>query len=256
MNQRRTLAFLALATVAAPASAQYLTGFESPPFNAATVNLQDGWTSADPNAFVRTASDIQSRLTAAGLSADNPVHRGDQALMVSGTGTGASIRTIGGMETLPVVQLDVFARPLAATGAGTGNVFLTMEDAQGDRAAAFRFGVVSGNRTIDYGTNVSGFWQPTGLTWDPNSWYRITLTADYTSQTYDIAVNGTKVNVNPITFYSLNSTDFRQLRVFRGSNQAGMIVDDLRVSAPVPEPASLAALALGVGGLLRRRRAR
>ena len=64
-----------------------------------------------------------------------------------------------------MVLLDIWARPLI--GGSTGNIFLTMEDSGGDRAAAFRFGASFGN-TIDYGTNIGTVWQPSTTIWDAN----------------------------------------------------------------------------------------
>jgi hypothetical protein len=58
--------------------------------------------------------------------------------------------------------------------------------------------------------------------------------------------------LDPIPFYNAASDDFRQLRIFRGSNQAGMIVDDLSV-LPIPEPASLTMVVCGMGLLAVRR---
>jgi hypothetical protein len=133
----------------------------------------------------------------------------------------------------------------------TGNVFFALEDSAGNRAAAVRFGP---STSIDYGTTVTGIWQATGSTWNPDSWYRFTLTLDYSTKTYDFAINGTAVNTSPIEFYNPASAQFDQFRIFRGSNQAGMIVDDISVVA-IPEPGSgtLTLLVGTVGFMLRRR---
>jgi len=240
-------------------SAAYITDFESPPFFSGPINNQDGWTTpsaVEATARIRTASEIESELTNAGLTPGVTVHGGNQALLVSGlSGSSATIRTISGLETDKLIRLDVWARPLTpgTTGEALGNIFLTMEDAGGIRAAAFRFGYVSGVQTIDYGTNITGVWQPTGLLWNENTWYRLTLTVDYNSLTYDIAIDGVQVNSAPIPFYNPASADFRQIRIFRGNNQAGMIVDDLRIE-PVPEPGAWTALIASSAAFVRRRR--
>jgi hypothetical protein len=171
--------------------------------------------------------------------------------MVSGLGgSAATIRQISGLETEQFVQLEIWARPLSAgtTGALIGNIFLTMEDSSGERAAAFRFGPAG----IDYGTNIGTVWQSSGLTWDDQTWYQLTLTVDYSAKTYNFAVNGNQLNLDPIPFYNAASDDFRQLRIFRGTNQAGMIVDDLSVM-PVPEPTSAMMVMCGFGMLAARR---
>jgi len=238
----------------------YVGDFESPVFSSGVINGQDSWTTPtnDFTARIQTSQEIATQLSNAGITPGVPVHGGEQALFVSGTGgSSATIRQIGGMETEQFVQLDVWARPLTAgnTGAPIGNIFLTMEDNAGERAAAFRFGFVGGVPTIDYGTNITGVWQSTGVTWEDQSWYRLTLTVDYFSKTYNFALNGTQLNFDPIPFYNPASDAFSQVRIFRGSNQAGMIVDDFSVM-PVPEPTSFAMLGCGLGALLLRRRAR
>lgn len=240
------------AYLVAVASAQYATGFEAPTFVSGEVAGQDSWTvSRNPaTARVLTASEIATELANVGLDSTNPVHSGEQALVVSGAGdSNAIIRVISGLENENLVVLDVWARPL--TGGSTGNVFLTMEDSTGDRAAAFRFGTAFG-MTIDYGTSVAGVWQPTDTIWDPNSWYRLTLRVDYLAKSYDFAIDGTPVAANPIPFYTSASDQFSQVRIFRGASQSGMIVDDLTVN--IPEPTASVCLLLGLGVVFLRQR--
>ena len=62
------------------------------------------------------------------------------------------------------------------------------------------------------------------------NWYRITMEIDYISRTYDFKVNGTAVNTSPIPFYNPAAESFNQIRVFRGTGQAGAILDDLSVT--------------------------
>ena len=253
--------FIPAAFLVSSASAQYSTGFENPPFVPADINGnpgdisgQDSWTTnQNPStARVLTATDIATELTNVGLSADMPVHGGAQALLVSGAGlNNATIRVISGLEIQNNVVLDVWARPL--TGGSTGNIFLTMEDSAGDRAAAFRFGVVGGQQTIDYGTAVANPWLASGALWDSNTWYRLTMSLDYGTKTYDFAINGLQVNSSPISFYTAASDNLSQVRIFRGAGQSGMIVDDLTVT--IPEPGAMAFLVLGgTAALLRRNR--
>jgi hypothetical protein len=236
----------------------YVTGFEDPPFKAevltptfmsGAIDGQDGWTtSANPEtARIRTATDIAVDLTNAGLNPDMPVHGGSQALYVSGAGANnPTIRVIQGLELEQIVILDVWARPL--TSGSLGNIFLTMEDNGGDRAAAFRFG--PGN-SIDYGTApAANPWQPTGDLWSGDSWYRFTMSVNYSTKSYDFAVDGVLKRAD-VPFYSAASDFFSQIRIFRGANQAGMIVDNLAV---VPEPATLGSLLAGGALVFRRRR--
>ncbi|HET6410295.1 MAG TPA: PEP-CTERM sorting domain-containing protein [Chthoniobacteraceae bacterium] len=258
MKHTRALAIVFLASAAACLGAAYVTDFESPPFFSGPINSQDGWTTpsaVESTARIQTDFEISSYLTNAGITPGVPVHSGVQALLVSGAGaSSATIRAISDLELEQVVRLEVWARPLnnGTSGAAMGNIFLTMEDSSGERAAAFRFGFVNGIQTIDYGTEIAGIWQATGLVWNETTWYRLTLVVDYSQKTYDFLVDGVQVNASPIAFYTSLSDDFRQIRIFRGSNQAGMIIDDLSV---VPEPGSGAVFlaAVSVLGLRRRR---
>lgn len=253
MNRRAALWFLPAVLFATGAFAQYTTGFE-PPFFSGQISGQDAWnTAANPaTARVLTGSEIATELTNAGVAPGLTVHGGDQALVVSGTGaSNATIRLIPGLETERKIVLEVWTR-LLLTGS-TGNIFLTMEDSTGDRAAAFRFGTAFGT-TIDYGTNIASVWQSSGFFWNSDTWYRLTLSLDYSDKTYDFSIDGTQVNASPIPFYNAASDDFRQVRIFRGAGQAGMIVDDLTVRV-IPEPTTCACLLLG-GALLVGRRKR
>jgi hypothetical protein len=91
------------------------------------------------------------------------------------------------------------------------------------------------------------------MPWDEETWYRFTINADYETKTYDLSIDGTQLNTEPIPFYNAGSQNLSQIRIFRGANQAGMIVDDLSV-APVPEPASAATALVATTMLLLRRR--
>lgn len=246
------------------AQAQYATGFETPSFVSGPLNGQDTWTSGGTVA-VRTASEIGAELTGSGLSMGAPVHGGDQALLVSGYGGGvASRRLIAGLESSSKVMLDVWARPLGqrfdVSATNLGNIFLVMEDssnAAAGRIAGFRFGYYdngsgSAQPHLDWATVGSGIWQDSGLLWDAATWYNIAMEVDFGTRTYDFYVNGAKINASPLAFYNgSTATSFGAVRIYRGSNQAGMIVDDLAV---IPEPAAWLTLLLGGALLLRRRR--
>lgn len=246
-----TLSFVTAGFLVTTASAQYSTGFENPPFVSGNLHLQDSWTGAtQPTSLrVRTASEIATDLTAGGLNPANPVHSGLQALVVSSTTLGSStaLRPVSGLQSELNVVLDVWARPL--TGGLTNNVFLLMEDnaATPLRTAGFRFGPAL---SIDYATSTPAnilVWTPTGIIWNSDSWYDFTMSVNYTTKTYDFSINGTQINTSPIAFYNTNSVNFSQIRIFRGTSQTGMIVDDLIVSV-VPEPSAL--VLATVGGLL------
>lgn len=204
------------------------TGFELPTFASGPIEGKDRWTTDANGDVVRvmTGAGIIMVLEASGLSTNQPVHSGNQALVVSGPLVASStIRRITGLEDDSKVTLDFWTRPL--TSATIGNVFITAENSAGTRAAALRFGPAN---SIDYGTAISAVWQATGLTWDADTWYHITMVLDYDTRTYDFLVNGTAVNTEPIPFYTATSDSFSQLRIFRGAGQAGLILDDLSVT--------------------------
>lgn len=238
------LCLWALAVLNLPVHAQsYSTGFENPPFSSGLINGQDSWVSANTNSRVLTAAEIAADLTDAGLTAGTTVHGGSQALLVSGGGASQNTtRTIGGIPNYSKVTLEVWARPLSPKplAANLGNIFLTLEDSSNTRAAAFRFGFDGATLRphIDYadGAMGSAIWYDTGIPWDPtNTWYRLTFEVDYGTQTYDFHVNGTKANAAPIAFYTSNFVKtLGQIRIFRGTSQAGMIVDDLSITSITP----------------------
>lgn len=214
-----------------------LFDFEAPNYVSGLLNGQDGWSNDFNDGAVRVLTDteIADALTASGRTAGQTVHGGTQALLVTGPALATtSIRTITGLETEQNVTLDFWVRALAAAaGNAIGNTFITPESAAGinGRAAGFRIGPAL---SIDYGL-VANAWVPTGLTADPNTWYRITMQLNYGTRTYDFLVDGVKVNANPIPFYHATSDSLRQIRIFRGANQSGMILDDLNVPLPAAD---------------------
>jgi hypothetical protein len=228
-----TLALISSAFLVSSASAQYATDFEAPTFTSGTIHGQDTWTSSTPDrARILTGSEIAAAVTDLGMTPGVTVHSGSQALLVSGTGgSSATVRVIGGLEVETSVTLEVWAAPLMGTTNPISNMFVTMENITGGRAAAFRFGPA---QSLDVGTDVTGIWQPTGLKWEPGKWYRLTMRADYATKTYDFSVDGVQVNTSPIPFYNPAVQNFGQIRIFRGSNQSGAIFDDLSVSASGP----------------------
>lgn len=247
----------------ATAAAQYTTGFENPPFASGNIHLQDAWSGNSAAARIRTAAEIASDLTTLGLNPANPVHGGSQAFLVSATNVAGSttLRPVSGLQSELNVLLEVWARPLGAPAANMGNVFLVMEDNASTpiRGAAFRFGSPVGEGgvlKIDYATSSEAnvfSWQSSGVLWNTDSWYHFAMDVNYATKTYDFFIDGNQINVDPIPFYNRNSANFSQIRVFRGGNQVGMILDDLSVTV-VPEPTTVALLLTGLGALLWRRK--
>lgn len=265
MSPMRTACWIAAGLVSLSfAQAQYSTGFENPPFTPGALNGQDSWTSGG-SVSVLTASEIETALSTSGVSIDSPVRSGEQALLVSSSGGGVtSRRAITGLESLTSVLLDVWLCPLGPredVGATSlGNIFLVVEDdsnATAGRAAAFRFGYYdNGSGTVaphvDVATSGTGIWQDTGVSWEVGAWYNIRMDVDFATQTYHVSLDGAPLNTDPISFYAGNVVDhFGAVRIYRGSNQAGMLVDDLVV---IPEPGAMSLLLLGGWALMWRRK--
>ena len=148
------------------------------------------------------------------------MHSGDQAFYLSGgDASSTTTRNVGGIPNFSKVTVDLWARPLGARpdGPNLGNVFMTLNDPAGVRAAAFRFGYDSTTASthIDYANSGSGIWFSTGIPWDTNTWYHIVFDVDYVTETYNFYVDGTKANTDPIPFYLGNrASTFGQILFF------------------------------------------
>ena len=212
-------------------------GFEQPKYVSGPIEEQDYWINDlnGSNARVLASAEIAAFLDATGRNPALPVHEGSQALVVSGPGLStATIRPIVGLESETNITLDVWMRPLSAGNVGNalGNTFVTLENASSVRAAGVRFGP---GFSIDYGL-VGGAWVATGIIADPDTWYRITFKLNYATKTYDFFVNNNKINSSAIPFYTSTSDKPQQVRIFRGTGQAGLIMDELSVVGPAAAP--------------------
>jgi len=240
----------------------YVTGF---------VSGQDGW-GGTRSPRIQTETEIAAELTAAGLNPANAVRSGNQALLLGKLDTEAEIPSPGPGGYLvnnffttvnsSDVIVDWWARPLTSgegadpsgspagngktIGERQGNTFVGVMDATEQRVAAVRFGVdtVGNNpytnvteRHIDFGTAaVSGVWQKSGLLWEADVWYNFKFDLDFETKKYDFYVNGQKVNAEPIRFYTEAASDASRFFVSRGTNQAGQIIDDVRITAQTAVP--------------------
>jgi hypothetical protein len=241
------------------------------------VSFQDGWDSGLRAPRVQTAEEIAAELTAAGLNVAQPVRTGNQAVLVAKIDTVTEVSPPGGylvrnvfdgLETETKVTADFWARPLtsglgadpAGTPAGNektigerqGNMFFGIMDSGGGsaerRVAAVRFGVDTVGsdpytnvveRHIDFGTaTAANVWEKSGLLWQADTWYNFRFDMDFVAKTYDFFVNGAKVNSQPIQFYHTDALDAAKFFISRGTNQAGSILDDVRIQATDDFPAN------------------
>lgn len=217
-----------------------LFDFEEPTYKSGLLEGQDGWTT-DQNGYaarVLTASEITNQLALGSVPAGEVVHSGNQAFLANGIGLAStSIRQITGLETATNVTVEFWARalPIGTLGSATGNVFITFENAAGTRSAALRFGP---SYSIDYGSTNSGVWVASGLTADTNKFHKFTFKLNFQTKLYEFFVDDVNIKPQGIGFYNAGSDSLRQIRVFRGASQAGLILDDLNVPAPLKITAS------------------
>jgi hypothetical protein len=176
-----------------------------------------------------------------GITPGATVRSGSQALFFSAHNVASStlVRPITGLENESKVVMDIWVRGLLPgnTTAPIGNMFFAIEGTAGttgraafiglrDTATAAQVGPYFG-----YGTAVlPGNWGRVGL-FDGDSWYQLTAIFDYTAKTYDFFINGVEA-AKSVPFVHAVADYFRQLRIFRGANQAGAIIDELSLSIP------------------------
>lgn len=100
----------------------------------------------------------------------------------------------------------------------------------------------NGGGTVLLGTNAA--WM--------NTWVKLEVRMNFGSANYQVFVNGTQVGANQ----AMTATTLEDADLFNSNsaNAATISYDNYKVEA-VPEPASVAALGLGVVALMRRRRA-
>lgn len=219
--------------------------FDPPTYAEGPIAGQDSWIlsgTATNGTHVQTESVITTQLSAIGITEGEPVHSGSQAFFFFAPGGASStvIRPISGLEGETKVIMDVWARGLSrgTTVAPIGNVFFAIEGtAQTTGRAAFigfrtPSSTLTNTQNIDYGSGtMPGNWIRSGVLFDETEWYKLTAIFDYSAKTYAFFIDEKEIASN-VPFVHAVSDYFRQLRVFRGANQVGMIVDDLTLSIP------------------------
>ena len=232
-----------------PASQVVLqTGFEPPTYTPGPIAGQDSWMldgAGTAGTDVQTDTMIANSLAAMGVTDGDPVHDGTQALFAFAPGKAAStmIKPVVGIENESRVIMDVWMRGLGRgnTPAPVGNVFIALEGALAGNARATYLGfrtphsALTNSFSIDYGSGVitGGAWMRSGRVFNGVDWYQFTTILDYTTKTYDFFLNEEEI-VKGVPFVHPVADAFRQLRIYRGANQVGMIMDDFRVSIPAP----------------------
>jgi hypothetical protein len=219
--------------------------FEAPTFTSGNIGGQDSpaWiaTGNEAGNRVLTDTEITNALEVVEIMPGETVQSGSQALFFSAHNVTAStlVRPVLGLENETKVIMDVRIRGLLRgnTTAPFGNMFFAIEGTAGtagratyigprDTAAAAQVGPYFG-----YGTAVvPGTWGRVGL-FDGDSWNQLTTILDYTTKTFDFFIDGIEAAKN-VPFVHAAADAFLQLRLSRGANQAGAIVDDIVLSVP------------------------
>jgi hypothetical protein len=232
-------------TVRPPSTVVTTIDFEPPTFTSGNIGGQDSpaWVATGNAAGnnVLTGAEITNALEVLAIEPAETVQSGSQALFFSAHNVASStlVRPVIGLENATKVIMDVRIRGLLRgnTTAPYGNMFFAIEGTAGttgratyigprDTAAAAQVGPYFG-----YGTAVvPGTWGRVGL-FDGESWNQLTTILDYSTKTFDFFIDGVEAAKN-VPFVHAAADAFLQLRLSRGANQAGAIVDDVVLSVP------------------------
>lgn len=236
---RTLLTLLALLALTVPAAADFATGFEPPTYTAgASAAGVDGWAQT-----TGTADQVPVQTTY--------VHSGLQALalqqpVAGGTGGVALLHDFSAWSA-GLLRIEMWAMPGDPGTDSTGTWMAVEENRSTSRRSAL-FGFRSG--VIAYNNGAAWVNSPTNYT--PGQWYKFTSLIDYSTRTWSLLINDAPFASN-LGFWHAAHTFASSIRLFKGTNNVGMAVDDLTI---VPEPASVLALAMGLAGFagaLRRR---
>jgi hypothetical protein len=255
------LSALALSAVAASqAVVLYSTGFEAPTFSTGNVGGQDGW-AVDSGSATRFAVNTALPKT------------GSQALRANGGATDWAFPTLNytpGAGQIVRIKGSI-ARTVGAAAASSSfayaiDVYSNLPTFQ----RTTRFGLIYNAGVIQpFVTSrfAAGVFNPAGAVTSvlvggavaQNTYVDFVADMNYTTKTLDLKVNGVSVTGgSTIPFAGLTSTqvgdaDFHLSSVSAATDNGHL--DDYSVEV-VPEPATMAALGLGLAAVARRRKSK
>jgi hypothetical protein len=231
---------LVLAARSAQATVLYTTGFEAPTFTTGPIAGQDGWLEYPAPSSV---SRVENSVVKTGSQAV-------QVVPVLATGQDGPYKTV--TTSAPIVQqsADIF---LASSGSQSEWQFAALGAGLIGFAGGFDVFANNSIHLITAGYTFVG-------TWTRDSWVHVDLTLNYTTQRYDLALNGVNIANNvafcgdngpcagaPVGAYANGFFD-----AFGGPNVHDIgYLDNYSVASidAVPEPSTWAMMILGFAGI-------
>lgn len=227
MTARHTLAVLAVVALGATASAQTLfrTSFEA---SDADGNYTTGALSGQPGTSVNwlTLSGTAEVTNDSGIGAP----AGSQfVLLDEGAQIDRDLSSLG--VTQNIIWVEGWFRGTGSAVSLAEANYPTAE--QGTQASAvIHFSAVNGVELLNgtRGTPAEATVVPTNISeFNPNTWYRITLRLNFTTQSWDAYADGIKLNEEPLGFRD----NVTALNGFRNLSEARSYFDGFRVVRPM-----------------------
>lgn len=246
------LAIIALMLIASSSTFAATIVYDNPiEGNAATAAYPDPSGDYDPAGFVcfeLAQERIQATTTQVapgGSTQSMGLSRTSNSAHASGSFSNASQAT----EKLVIFDADIYVDEAGNSGFGAGmNAYNNPTSANfNDQVFGLIFDSNSGNVLyydgVNYQTAIAGVVSA-------DTWYTVSVTADLDNQTYEVNFDGNLSG--DLAFVSAQST-VQRIEFYAGDNNALFYADNILVQT-VPEPASAAAVGLGIFGMLIHRR--
>lgn len=259
----RTLAVLGLFLAAvAPASAQLVTGFESP-FTTGTINGQQGWTVSTVGGVPTVSNNISTANPQSGTQA---LRITDSAAVANGTTTGVfspATGFTGSTATITTISLAITGVVPGATTGGADYDVILQSPTQALLTARVNFSFL-GNINIVDDTDGNGSFDAfvnTGVSWTPGAYSTLSILVDAPNNLRQYRYNGALIYTGAVT--AVAGTVVEQVVLISDNFQvAGEAADFDNLSvvavpaAVVPESGSVALMlaGLGIAGCVVRRR--